>query len=84
MKAQLYDEKTLDAVWLEVEHVITSSGMAEPAPGFLGRFKHRLMLQRQAEQRRQAWIFVAINTVAAFMLLALIGLLYLPQHFRPQ
>lgn len=78
MKAQLFDEKMLDTAWLEIEHTLTSTSMAEPAPGFVNRFKHQLMLQRQAEQRRQAWIFVAINTVAAFMLLGLIALLYLP------
>lgn len=83
MKAQLFDEKVLDATWLEVEHTIASTGMAGPAPGFVNRFRAQLMLQRQAEQRRQAWIFVGINTVAAFMLLGLIVLFYLPNLSGP-
>jgi len=83
MSVQQYDPKILDAAWEEVKLELKNTGMAEPAPGFTNRFKQRLLAKQQEEQRRQAWILVGINTVAAVLLLSLIGLLYIPALSRP-
>ena len=83
MKAQHFDERLLNSAWQEVEVQFRSAGMAEPAPGFINRWKDRLAYTRLQEQRRQAWIFVAINTVAALALLFLIGVLRLPEISEP-
>ena len=47
-------------------------------PGFTNRWKVRLKEQRRIEQRRQAWIFVGINTVTAIIILGIIGVLHFP------
>jgi hypothetical protein len=83
MKAQHFDERLLNSAWQEVEVQFRSSDMVEPAPGFVNRWKDRLAYTRKLEQRRQAWIFVAINAVAALALLSIIGLLRLPAISEP-
>jgi hypothetical protein len=83
MSVQQHNPKILDAAWEEIKLEFTSAGLAEPAPGFTYRFKQRLLARRQEEQRRQAWIFVGINTIAAILLLSLIGLMYIPALSRP-
>jgi hypothetical protein len=83
MKAQHFDERLLNSAWQEIEVEFRSSGMVDPAPGFVNRWKERLAYTRLQEQRRQAWIFVAINTVAALALLSMIGVLRLPALSEP-
>jgi len=83
MKAQQYNESLLEAAWDEVEIRIGSSGMIDPPKGFVNRFKLRLETQRLIEQRRQAWIFISINVITAIILLAMIGLLYIPTINSP-
>ena len=83
MKPQHFDERLLNSAWQEVELEFRSAEIVEPAPSFVNRWKDRLAQHRLAEQRRQAWIFVAINAVAAMALLSIIGVLRLPWMAEP-
>jgi len=83
MKAQHFDDRLLNSAWQEVEVQFRSSGMEEPLPGFVSRWKERLAYTRLQEQRRQAWTFVGINAVAAIALLVIIAILRLPAISEP-
>ncbi len=74
-----FDERLLETTWQEIEFEIKKSGQIGPLPGFSNRWKVRLKEQHKIEQRRQAWIFVGINVVAAFIILSIIGVLNFPK-----
>lgn len=77
MKMQ-FDDRLLETTWQEIEFEIKKSSQVGPQPGFTSRWKSRLKEQRRIEQRRQAWIFVGINTVTAIIILGIIGALNFP------
>lgn len=83
MKAQQYSERSLETAWREIELEIIACGMMEPKNGFPQRFKQRLSSQREAEQRRQAWIFIGINVISAISLLVMIAVFYMPSLTGP-
>lgn len=78
MNRQLHEDHVLEAAWQELEFEFRTVGMAEPESGFVNRWKDNLAKKREEEQRRQAWIFVGINVVTAFILLIMIGVLRIP------
>ena len=74
-----FDDRLLESTWQEIEFEINKSGEFGPRPGFTNRWKVRLNEQHKIEQRRQAWIFVAINSIAAIIILSIIGVLNFPE-----
>ena len=78
MKVQQFDDRLLNSAWQEVELEFRTVGEIAPAPGFTNRWKERLAVRKQAEQRRQAWLLVGINAGAALALLVMMGLLRFP------
>ena len=76
-QAQFEDKQLADA-WNEVEHVFRLSGMATPAPGFVNRWRARLVVERQKEERKQAGLMIAAILIIAFGFILLIGLQVLP------
>ena len=53
MKVQQFDDRLLNSAWQEVELEFRTVGEIAPAPGFTNRWKERLAVRKQAEQRRQ-------------------------------
>ena len=73
-----FKDKMLEMAWGEVENTFRHSGMVAPLPGFTGRWMARLEMQRQKEERRQAWALVVTNMVIAVGFVILIGIQYVP------
>jgi hypothetical protein len=78
MRQAQYREKQLEIAWEEIEQVIKSSGMVEPAPGFTGRWNERLQLEKQQEDRKQAYLLISMNVVIALGFLGLIAIQIVP------
>ena len=78
MNQPQFEDKRLDKAWQEVEHVFKHAGMAIPAPGFVTRWRARLALERQKEERKQAGLMIAAILIIAFGFILLIGLQILP------
>jgi hypothetical protein len=78
MNQAQFSETKIEKAWLDVEHAFKSSGMVEPAPGFIGRWNERLLLERQREDRKQAWTLVIMNVVIALGFLGLISIQIVP------
>jgi hypothetical protein len=78
MNQAQYNEKQLESAWEDLEQAFKASGMVEPAPGFVGRWNERLLLEKQREDRRQAWMLVIMNLVIALGFLGLISIQIVP------
>lgn len=78
MNQAQYNEKQLEIAWEEVEQAFQTSGMVEPASGFVGRWNERLLLEKQKEDRKQAWILIVMNVVIALGFLGLISIQVFP------
>ncbi|MEN8242558.1 MAG: hypothetical protein ABFS17_11590 [Chloroflexota bacterium] len=78
MKQAQFNDKQLEIAWEEIEQVFNSSGMVEPAPGFTARWNERLQLEKQQEDRRQAWMLIIMNLVIALGFLGLIAIQIAP------
>lgn len=78
MNQAQFNEKQLEIAWEEVEQVIQSSGMVEPAPGFTARWNERLQLEKQKEDRKQAWVLIVMNAVIALGFLGLVSIQIVP------
>jgi hypothetical protein len=78
MNQAQYNEKQLETAWKEVEQAFRTSGMVEPAPGFMGRWNERLQLEKQKEDRKQAWVLIVMNVVIALGFLGLISIQLVP------
>ena len=59
--------------WSKVSSLFQRTPQAAPAPGFVERWQQRLITQRLAAQRRQAWVAVAATAGAALLLLLILG-----------
>ncbi|MGD2027213.1 MAG: hypothetical protein PVI99_05295 [Anaerolineales bacterium] len=75
---QPFEDKLLATAWTQVEDTFRTSGMVAPLPGFTSRWMARLELERQREERRQAWALILTNLVIALGFLILIGMGFLP------
>ncbi len=73
-----FEDKLLATAWTQVEDTFRTSGMVAPLPGFTSRWMARLELERQREERRQAWALILTNLVIALGFLILIGMGFLP------
>jgi hypothetical protein len=78
MNQAQFNEKQLEIAWEEVEQAFQTSGMVEPAPGFVGRWNERLQLEKQKEDRKQAWVLIVMNAVIALGFLGLISIQIVP------
>ena len=78
MNQAQFNEKQLEIAWEEVEQAFQTSGMVEPAPGFVGRWNERLQLEKQKEDRKQAWVLIVMNVVIALGFLGLISIQIVP------
>jgi hypothetical protein len=78
MNQAQYNEKQLEIAWEEVEQAFRTSGMVEPAPGFMERWNERLQLEKQKEDRKQAWVLIVMNVVIALGFLGLISIQLVP------
>lgn len=73
-----FDDEIQEMAWGKVERSFHDAGMAAPLPGFSDRFLKRLELERQKEERRQAWALILTNLVIAAGFIILIGVGFLP------
>jgi hypothetical protein len=78
MNQAQFNEKQLEIAWEEVEQAFQTSGMVEPVPGFVGRWNERLQLEKQKEDRKQAWVLIVMNAVIALGFLGLISIQIVP------
>jgi uncharacterized membrane protein YhdT len=78
MNEQRFEDKMLETAWGEVETTFRSAGMIAPLPGFTSRWMERLELERQKDERKQAWALVLTNLVIAVGFILLIGIQYVP------
>ncbi len=66
--------RQIDTSWSKVFGLFQCVSPAAPAPGFTERWQQRLIAQRMAAQRRQAWIAVAVTAGTALLLLLILGI----------
>lgn len=78
MSQAQFEDKQIEKAWVEIEQAFRTSGMAEPAPGFMERWNERLEHEKQQEDRRQAWMLVIMNVVIALGFLGLISIQFVP------
>jgi hypothetical protein len=78
MNQAQFSDKQMEIAWEEIEQAFKTSGMVEPAPGFMARWNERLQQEKQREDRRQAWMLVIMNVVIALGFLGLISIQFVP------
>lgn len=73
-----FDDVDQEIAWGKVESAFSDAGMSAPMTGFSDRFLKRLELERQKEERKQAWALILTNLVIATGFIILIGVGFLP------
>lgn len=79
MKVTQYPDKKLEKVWEEIERELVNSPVVAPKAGFTDRFQARLLADKIAKERKQAWIVLTIDVVILLILFSLMGVALAPR-----